>query len=162
MSVMGSGMNFEGQYDELFGCGLRAARRIVMDPEAAADIASEAVARAFVRWSRIEGYAPAWVTRVAVNLALSEVRRRRVPADAVHFTGGGEPSADRVALAAQLARLPKRQREALVFRFLLDMDEEQTAEVLGVSMGTVHTHVKRALAHMREPAIAQRLLAGEV
>jgi DNA-binding CsgD family transcriptional regulator len=48
-----------------------------------------------------------------------------------------------------VARLPKRQREALVLRYLLDLDEEQTAAVLGVTIGTVHTHVTRGLARVR-------------
>jgi RNA polymerase sigma factor (sigma-70 family) len=138
---------FEERYDELFVYALRAARRIVRDSPTAEDIASEAVARAYVRWRRVEPHAPAWVTRVAVNLAIDHVRRKQpwVAAPLAH----PEPTLDRVVLAGQLARLPKRQREALVLRYLLDLDEEQTAAVLGVTIGTVHTHVTRGLARVR-------------
>jgi RNA polymerase sigma factor (sigma-70 family) len=150
----------EDRYEELFLCALRAARRVLADPDAAADVASEAVARAFVRWRRIEAYALAWVTRVAVNLALDRVRRR--PRLLAPVRGvDQEPSLDRMMLAAELARLPRRQREALVLRFLLDLDEEQTARILGVTVGTVHTHVTRGLAHMRGTLTAEYLLGGE-
>jgi DNA-directed RNA polymerase specialized sigma24 family protein len=85
---------------------------------------------------------------VAVNLALDVVRRKPVPAVGSAAVVA-EPSLDRLVLASQLARLPRRQREAIVLRYLLDLDEEQTARMLGVTVGTVHTHVTRALARIR-------------
>jgi DNA-directed RNA polymerase specialized sigma24 family protein len=139
--------DFEDSYEELYLCAFRAARRIVGDMEASRDVASEAVARAFSRWGRIESYAQPWVTRVAANLALDTVRRRTAPLAAPMPMG--EPTLDRLVIAAELARLPRRQREAIVLRYLLDMDEAQTAQVLGVTTGTVHTHVNRGLANIR-------------
>jgi RNA polymerase sigma factor (sigma-70 family) len=139
--------DFEDHFDELYLGAFRAARRIVGDIESSRDVASEAVARAYSRWGRIETHAQAWVTKVAVNLALDVVRRKPVPL-AVPVPVA-EPTLDRLVLAAELARLPRRQREAIVFRYLLDMDEEQTARMLGVTIGTVHTHVNRGLAKVR-------------
>lgn len=147
-------------YEGLFLCGFRAARRVVGDADGAADIASEAVARAFVRWRRVEDYAEAWVTRVAINLALDAVRRRRIP---VVWAGPAPaPTPDRVVLKAELARLPRRHRQALVLRFLLDLDEEATARTLGLSIGTVHTHVTRDLARLRRDLPADFELGGGV
>ena len=153
--------SIEGRYEELFLCAFRASRRILVDREEAADVASETVARAFVRWRKVEPYAPAWVTRVAVNLALGQLRRRpsRPP---TREQLAPEPSLDRVELAAALARLPRRQREVLVLRFLLDLDERDTAEVLGVSIGTVHTHAKRGLAQIRDQFPAGPVLGAEL
>lgn len=151
----------EGHYEELFLCAYRAALRVLADPDGAADVAAEAVARAFIRWRRVERFARAWVTRVAVNLALDQVRRRPRPARPVAKIQE-EPSLDRVVLAAALARLPRRQREVLVLRFLLDLDEEQTARLLGVTVGTVHTHVTRGLAHIRRTLPADLHLGGEL
>jgi RNA polymerase sigma factor (sigma-70 family) len=151
----------EGHYEDLFLCAYRAALRVLADRDSAADVAAEAVARAFVRWRRIEGFAQAWVTRVAVNLALDQVRRRPQPAPLVTSTQE-EPSLDRVVLAATLARLPRRQREALVLRFLLDLDEEHTARLLGVTVGTVHTHVTRGLAQIRRALPADLHPGGEL
>jgi RNA polymerase sigma factor (sigma-70 family) len=139
---------FEDRYEELYLCALRAARRIVGDRETSRDVASEAVARAYSRWKRIEPHAVAWVTRVTVNLALDIVRRKPVPAVGSP-PAVAEPSLDRLVLASHLARLPRRQRQAIVLRYLLDLDEEQTAQMLGVTVGTVHTHVTRALARIR-------------
>jgi RNA polymerase sigma factor (sigma-70 family) len=153
--------SIEGRYEELFLCGYRTARTVLFDRDEAADVASEAVARAFARWNRIEAYAPAWVTRVSVNLALGHLRRRRRRPCADRLVDG-EPSLDRVALAVELARLPRRQREVLVLRFLVDLDEERTAKVLGVSIGTVHTHASRGLARLRQIMPPEGLLGGEL
>jgi RNA polymerase sigma-70 factor (ECF subfamily) len=146
--VEGEMGDFEDRYEELYVSALRAAGRVVVDRETARDVAAEAVARAYGRWRAVEAHGQAWVTRVAVNLALDVVRRKPAPAVASAPTIG-EPSLDRVVLASALARLPRRQREAVVLRYLLDLDEEQTAQMLGVTVGTVHTHVTRALARIR-------------
>ena len=140
--------DFENSYDQLYLYAFRAARRIVEDKNAASDVASETLARAYSRCRVVESHAEAWVIRVAVNLAVDTVRRRPAPLSP-SSPAAGEPSLDRVVLAGQLARLPRRQRESLVLRYLLDLDEEQTAHILGVTIGTVHTHVTRGLARIR-------------
>jgi RNA polymerase sigma factor (sigma-70 family) len=45
-----------------------------------------------------------------------------------------------------LRQLPRRQQEALVLRFYLELNERETAEAMGVSAGSVKTHVHRGLA----------------
>jgi RNA polymerase sigma factor (sigma-70 family) len=55
----------------------------------------------------------------------------------------------RVALVAALVRLPRRQRETIVLRYLCDLPEADVALSLGVSAGTVKTHLHRALASLR-------------
>ena len=47
-------------------------------------------------------------------------------------------------------RLPARQRAMVVLRYYEDLSEAQTAEVLGVSVGTVKSAVSRALGKLRE------------
>lgn len=49
-----------------------------------------------------------------------------------------------------IARLPARQRAMVVLRYYEDMSEAQTAEALGVSVGTVKSAVSRALSKLRE------------
>lgn len=109
--------DFDDRYEDLFLLALRTARRIAPDRETATDVAAESLARAFARWRRIEPYADAWSTRAAINLALDAVRRK--PARPTDPPPVAEPSLDRLVLASQLARLPNRQREAIVLRFLL-------------------------------------------
>jgi RNA polymerase sigma factor (sigma-70 family) len=52
--------------------------------------------------------------------------------------------AHREVLAA-LRRLPARQREAVVLRYYLDMTEEQAAQTMGVSRGTIKSTTARGL-----------------
>jgi RNA polymerase sigma factor (sigma-70 family) len=47
---------------------------------------------------------------------------------------------------AAIRRLPDRQREALVLRYYLDMSEDQAAQAMGVSRGTVKSATSRAVA----------------
>ena len=56
-----------------------------------------------------------------------------------------------------LLKLPVQQREAIVCRFYLDMSEQQTAEALGVRVGTVKSTTSRGLQALRaalEPEVA--------
>jgi RNA polymerase sigma-70 factor (sigma-E family) len=50
------------------------------------------------------------------------------------------------AVAAALRKLPRRQREAVVLRYYLDLSVEETAQAMGVSRGTVKSATHRALA----------------
>ena len=50
------------------------------------------------------------------------------------------------AVAAALRALPRRQREAVVLRYYLDLSVEETARTMGVSLGTVKSATHRALA----------------
>ncbi len=47
---------------------------------------------------------------------------------------------------AAIRALPARQREALVLRFYLDLSQEETARVMGISTGTVKSATSRAVA----------------
>ncbi len=58
-------------------------------------------------------------------------------------------SADRIALLEDLRRLSPRQRAVLVLRYFDDLTEADTAEALGISVGTVKSHVRDALARLR-------------
>ena len=58
---------------------------------------------------------------------------------------------------AALRRLAPRQREAVVLRYYLDMTEDQAAQAMGISRGTVKSATSRGLA-----ALARILKEGEV
>jgi RNA polymerase sigma factor (sigma-70 family) len=55
-------------------------------------------------------------------------------------------SEEQRTVAAALRRLPRRQREAVVLRYYLDLSVEETAQVMGISLGTVKSATHRALA----------------
>jgi RNA polymerase sigma-70 factor (ECF subfamily) len=55
-----------------------------------------------------------------------------------------------------LRQLPRRQREVIAVRVFLDLDTRATAELLGISEGTVKAHLSRAVATLRVQLIDQR------
>jgi DNA-directed RNA polymerase specialized sigma24 family protein len=78
-------------------------------------------------------------------------RRRKVIATEPTATGGlDEAATTHVALVAALRALPKRQREAIVLRYLADLSEAQVSAALGVSAGSVKTHLHRGMARLAE------------
>jgi RNA polymerase sigma-70 factor (ECF subfamily) len=133
-----------------------AVRLVAGDGEAAEDAVAEALARAWERSDRGESIAslPAWVTRVAMNLALSRWRRLRADAQVRHrITDVASDPADvddRLDVERALARLSRREREATVLRYFLGFDVAETATVLGVSDGTVKTLLFRARKELAE------------
>lgn len=130
---------------------IRSARRITGDPWTAEDVAVEALARAHARWSRVSQlpWRDAWVLRVASREALHQLRRRPLAPVVGDDQDESDHVALRLALVAALGRLPRRQREAIVLRYLCDLPEADVALALGVSAGTVKTHLHRALATLR-------------
>ncbi len=56
----------------------------------------------------------------------------------------------RQALTAALRRLPRRQREVVVLRYMVGLSETQVAETLDISHGTVKTHLRRGIAGLRK------------
>jgi RNA polymerase sigma-70 factor (sigma-E family) len=139
------------------------------DRSVAEDLVHEAFVRVHRAWHRIDDRdrAPAYLRSVALNLLRSRWRHERVAARHPDLlVERPAPSAesevmvdeDRVALSAALARLPVRQRECLVLRYLDGTPEAATASMRGISVNSVKTHVRRGLAALRPEltACAQR------
>ena len=148
---------FEEAFPRLYADAYRVAFRLLGERSEAEDVAQEACARAYSRWSSVHDYAEPWCVRVAGNLALDVLRartravRRQERLVSEHTTVIGPGGSDeRLDLYAALSGLPKRQREAVVLRYLGDQSEEQTAALLGLSVGSVKTHASRGLARLRE------------
>jgi RNA polymerase sigma-70 factor, ECF subfamily len=120
---------------------------------AAEDAVQEALVRAWQRSEPIDSL-DAWVATVALNLSRSGIRRAIVERRARHRSEPGAPvtasaaSSDAVDLERALARLPRRQRETAVLRYLLEMDTKEVATVLKVSEGTVKSQLARARASL--------------
>ena len=123
---------------------------------AAEDAVQEALLRAWERSEKgdeidsLEG----WVTTVALNLVRSGLRRMRSERRArarLHAAALGEPpTADRIDVDRALAALPRRQREAAVLRYYLQMSTVDAAKVMRVSEGTVKSNLARARATLSE------------
>lgn len=142
---------FRQAFADLFPVAYRVAWRLTGDVTTAEDLAAEALARAFARWSKIRRlpYRDAWVLRVTANLAIDTLRRRPPVLVDPAPVDEGEAATTRLALAAALKALPRRQRDAVVLRHLHGYSEREVAQALGVSPGTVKTHLRRALEALR-------------
>jgi RNA polymerase sigma-70 factor (sigma-E family) len=118
--------------------------------------AQEAVQEAFVRVLCDPGRLAAldnpesWLRRVAVNVARSRYRRRRL---LVTLLRRVEPppavpdlSPDHVMLMAALRRLPRGQRDVLALHYLADLPVDEVARTLDVSTGTVKSRLARGRA----------------
>jgi RNA polymerase sigma-70 factor (ECF subfamily) len=143
---------FEAEFPHLLALALRVCTRLLRDRDDAEDAAAEALARTALRWDRVSTleHRDAWVQRVAANVALDQLRRRRrAPEPAPTVVDVAEPLVGRLEVADLLRGLPARQREVLVLRYLLDLSTDETAAALGISANSVKTHAQRGLASLR-------------
>jgi RNA polymerase sigma-70 factor (sigma-E family) len=140
----------------------RSAYLLTGDRHHAEDLLQTALARAAVRWERLDN-PEAYVRRILYTQMVSwwrQLRRRpaealvEVPAEAV------QPAAEvetRLVLSRALGRLTPRQRAVLVLRFYEDRTEQQTAPLLGCAVGTVKSQTRHALQRLRmlSPELAE-------
>ena len=143
-------------FDELF---LGQARRLTRlahllgahDPE---DVVQEAFCKLYAVWSRVDqretGDVTGYVSRIVVNEVHSRARRHQLATRKRHLLSVSElspgPDGSGRAVIEELARLPHRQREALVLRYWLDLPLAEVAALMGVRPGTVKSQVSRGLA----------------
>ncbi|MET9350893.1 SigE family RNA polymerase sigma factor [Streptomyces termitum] len=140
---------------------LRTARSLTANPSDAEDLLQTALTKTFVAWERIEDHRAldGYVRRALVNTRTSQWRKRKVDefaCDELPEPSGPaapDPAERQVlhdAMWRAVMKLPERQRQMVVLRYYEDLSEAQTAEVLGVSVGTVKSAVSRALGRLRE------------
>ncbi|MBO4258925.1 SigE family RNA polymerase sigma factor [Streptomyces sp. NPDC002144] len=141
---------------------LRTARSLTANPSDAEDLLQTALTKTYVAWERIEDHRAldGYVRRALLNTRTSQWRKRKVDEFVCEEmpepepAPGGEDPAEQQALHDAMWRaimkLPDRQRAMVVLRYYEDLSEVQTAEVLGVSVGTVKSAVSRALGKLRE------------
>jgi RNA polymerase sigma-70 factor (sigma-E family) len=142
------------------GLGLiRFALMLVGDQGTAEDVVQEAFLGLYRGWHRVDDPASAlsYLRAAVLNGARSVHRSRgralaRLRRSAQHdppvwsAEAAAMDRADRRAVLAAVARLPRRQREVLALRYYLDLSEHEIAGILGVSRGTVSSTASRALA----------------
>jgi RNA polymerase sigma-70 factor (sigma-E family) len=146
---------FREQYRSL----VRLAFLLVHDRGAAEELVQDAFVKLLLGRPTLRdpAKAPAWLRSAVLNGARSRLRhldvRRRHLAPPPPPGGSAEAAAvaadDHRRMIAALDRLPARQREALALRYYLELSEAETAEAMGVSAGSVKTHVHRGLAALQ-------------
>ncbi|MEV6527274.1 SigE family RNA polymerase sigma factor [Longispora sp. NPDC051575] len=134
---------------------LRYATVLTGERALAEDVVQEVLVRAHARWRRIDE-PESYLRRMVVNEYLSWRRRwsRVVPHASVGLPPSDAPDhptshADRDALRAELALLPRRQRAVIVLRYYQGLTDAEIADALGCSPGTVRGYASRALATLR-------------
>lgn len=143
--------DFDSFFRSIFPKAVAAAHRVTGEWAAAEDAALQAMSKAHFRWARIgpEPWRDVWVIKVAVNEAISHLPRPRAIPPTPPVTDPSDEVALRQTLTAALRRLPRRQCEVIVLRYLLGYSEAQVASVLGVGRATVKTHLHRGMSALR-------------
>jgi RNA polymerase sigma-70 factor (ECF subfamily) len=144
---------------------IRACHRILGDRHEAEDAAQEAFVTAFRSLAGWRGDGPfgAWITRIAVRIALRRAQRRRDvtwidptnPSSRTERSGGPDPAittlrAERAeGVRSAVSRLDEPYREVIALRFFAELSLEEIATQTGRPLGTVKTHLRRGLLRLR-------------
>jgi RNA polymerase sigma-70 factor (sigma-E family) len=139
---------------------VRLATLVVGDVGVAEQLTQDAFVRLQLRWGGLRQVdkAPAYLRSAVLNGARSHLRRRKVR-DRHDDRRTAEPAtvtpesaalgrAEHERVVAALRRLPERQREAVALRYYLDLPGAEIAAAMGVSAGSVKTHLHRGLASL--------------
>ncbi|MFJ9776951.1 SigE family RNA polymerase sigma factor [Kitasatospora sp. NPDC101157] len=152
---------FERHYAELS----RLAALLTGDPDAADDLAADALLALWRRWDRLRAAEQrlAYARGVVAELARARIRRsvrerRRITLFRSTRSARieGPDAAAAVDVRTALAWLPFRKRVCVVLRHAFDLSERDTALALGVSVGTVRSRTSKGTAEL------ERMLGARV
>ena len=145
-------------YERSAPAAVRLAYLLTGDRSVAEDITQDAFVRVSGRLAHLRegGAFDAYLRRAVVNLAKNHFRRRAVERAYLERTrpetatqAHEHPYVEREATMAALARLPQRQRAAIVLRFYEDLPEDAIAQILRCRNGTVRSLVTRGVQTLR-------------
>jgi RNA polymerase sigma-70 factor (sigma-E family) len=132
---------------------LRSGWLLTGDWHAAHDLVQTALEKSWPRWGRRIDHPEAYVRRVMLTTYLSWRRRRwtgELPTHSPPEHATPDDGSDvRLSLLGALSGLTPRQRAVLVLRYFDDLSEQETAALLGCSVGTVKAHASRGLQQLR-------------
>lgn len=154
--------------DRIYGL----AHSMIGDREAAKDAAQEAFIRAYRALGKFEGKSSfyTYLYRIATNVCLTVAQREQRRPDRVSLDGMQEVNAmaldrfwgtdeplndiDRIGLRDQIQNvldlLSPEHRAVVVLKDIEDFSQEEIADVLGLSIGTVKSRISRARARLRD------------
>ena len=137
------------------------AQRMLSDPAEAEDVAQEVFLRVWrqaPRWRPGAAKFDTWLHRVALNLCYDRLRRRREmvmaePPDRADPSDGAEQgmmSADiGRRVEAALARLPDRQKEAIVLCHYQELGNIEAAKLMAISVEALESLLSRGRRSLR-------------
>ena len=141
---------------------LALAQRMLGDAAEAEDVAQDAMLRAWKqapRWKPGQAKFDTWLHRVGLNLCYDRLRRRReIPTAAPPERPDEGAAPDRGLLAADigvrvdgaLARLPERQREAIVLCHFQELTNIEAAALMEISVDALESLLSRGRRALRQ------------
>jgi RNA polymerase sigma-70 factor (ECF subfamily) len=171
----------EADFDQLMRLHQRRIYRLLLgmlrDPDAADSLTQECFLRAWRKRSSFRGEAAigTWLVRIAVNLARDHARNRRLAFWRRLFAASTDkdtarPQAEQLpsrqagpeqALVARqeldavwsvVEALPQQQKAVFLLRFVDEMSLDEIAQALGLRVGSVKSHLFRALSAVKAQA----------
>jgi RNA polymerase sigma-70 factor (ECF subfamily) len=146
-----------------------ASYRMLGSRAAAEDVTQETFLRLWKnagRWRPESARLETWLFKVAMNLCIDNLRKRRreAPEEAAPERADPAPRADGALAAAErrreveaaIAALPERQRMAITLNHYEELSNSETAEILGVSVEAVESLLARGRRALRDSLIARR------
>lgn len=133
-------------------------RRLGLTDQQAADCVQEVLLRLWTTLDRgvVVLDPKAWAFRSIYRLAMDEYRLRRRVASLVGTLGrraaGAAPGVDhddRIAVWAEVDRLPARQRQVVYLRYRVDLTYDEIGEVLHITASGARSHATQAMAALR-------------
>jgi RNA polymerase sigma-70 factor (sigma-E family) len=150
---------FEAFVHESGDALLQTATLLTSDRHAAEDVYQETLHRLFLHWSRVDhpwGFCRQVMHNIVIDLARARQRRPRELELYDNYDGNDPKSGDSASAAelrptvlAALDTLTVHQRVIVVLRYFEDLSQDEVAELLGVSPGTVKSTASRAVAQLR-------------
>ena len=145
--------------------------RMLGSPEEAEDLCQDTfmkVIKAAGRY-RPDGKFQSWLFRIAGNQARSRLRRRKIlrwlpltdeydnaPAQGSDALDNMASQEERDLVQEVMARLPERQRQALVLKQYHDMSYQEIAAAMNTSVSSVQMLLHRAMTAMRKDLVSRR------
>ncbi|HVV88496.1 MAG TPA: RNA polymerase sigma factor [Kofleriaceae bacterium] len=164
-ATRGPWLRFLETYEPLRGELYRYCRYLTRSPWDAEDLAQDTLARAFVTLAQLGADPPnprAWLFRVASNLWIDQLRRRRdLPADDVapdlldgEAAGAraGDVRAPREAAGTLLVKLSPQERAAVVLKDVFDLSLDEIADALGSTVGGIKAALHRGRGKLADEA----------
>jgi RNA polymerase sigma-70 factor (sigma-E family) len=139
---------------------MRTAYLLTGNQHQAEDLVQTSLAKLYLAWDRVHDResVDAYVRRILVNEHNSVWRRAWKRREVATDRPPEAPTRDEydegrsAALWDVVQTLPKRARAVVVLRYYEELTEAETADLLGISVGTVKSQASRALAALRERA----------
>ena len=150
--LVGARDGFDANYTKLFA-DITALCRALGAGSSAEDIAQEAILHARERQHQLRDpdKLGAWVRRIAARRTFEHLRRqkRSETGEAVVAFVPVDPSIS-IDVSSAITHLPERERVAVLLVYGLGYEQEEAAQVMDVTRGTVATLLHRARRHLAE------------